>query len=62
MEQWEYRSQFVQEHQEVIDGPGKAWDPWLNELGRQGWELVGAVAADTDRVRYRLFFKRRVAG
>lgn len=58
MEQWEYSVHSVFRYDK--DVKEKAMGPWLNELGRQGWELVAAVATDTS-YKYTLFFKRRVA-
>lgn len=43
MEQWEYRSHHVTKWASIVDGQKKDLDPWLNELGRQGWELVGGT-------------------
>lgn len=60
MEQWEYRSHLVNEGGPTVDEQKKALDPWLNELGGQGWELVGAAASGASGLRYQLFFKRRV--
>lgn len=49
---WEYKVVEVIEFQKNTEGK-------LNELGKEGWELVGIVyATDKATPYYRFFFKR----
>ncbi len=56
MTKWEYLY-FTDAEKEASSLHPPAHKERLNELGRQGWELIGLVADQTGRVQ-KLYFKR----
>ena len=56
MTRWEYLY-FTDAEKDTSTLPPPTHKERLNELGRQGWELVGLVADQSGRVQ-KLYFKR----
>ncbi len=63
MQQWEYLFVDVARTGEIysVNGQNVIYQKWLryvyaNQLGNQGWELVGTVSSDSSI--YQLIFKR----